>query len=100
MSISTAMPVAGRVTKIAYRKGAFHDARDVAAGAENERNAIALDTADGAVGVVQIAGRVARRIRCDLDRGPTSDRGPALRPDPVRLARRDLSAGGVRAVGA
>ncbi len=62
-------PVAGRVTKIAYRKGEFRDARDAAAGAENERNAIALDTGAGAVGLVQIAGRVARRIRCDLVEG-------------------------------
>jgi phosphatidylserine decarboxylase len=62
-------PVAGRVTKIVYRKGEFRDARDAAAGTENERNAIALDTPDGAVGVVQIAGRVARRIRCDLVEG-------------------------------
>jgi phosphatidylserine decarboxylase len=63
------MPVAGKVTRIAYRKGEFHDARDALAGSENERNAIALDTPDGAVGVVQIAGRVARRIRCDLVEG-------------------------------
>ena len=63
------VPVAGRVIRIAYRKGAFHDARDTAAGADNERNAIALDTPDGAVGLVQIAGRVARRIRCDLVEG-------------------------------
>lgn len=62
-------PVAGRVAKIAYRKGSFLDARDTAAGAENELNAIALDTPDGAVGLVQIAGRVARRIRCDLVEG-------------------------------
>jgi len=62
-------PLAGRVTRIAYRKGEFRDARETAAGSENERNAIALDTADGAVGLVQIAGRVARRIRCDLVEG-------------------------------
>jgi phosphatidylserine decarboxylase len=37
------------------------DARcETAAGSENERNAIALDTTEGAVGLVQIAGRVAR----------------------------------------
>lgn len=63
------LPVAGKVTKIAYRKGSFRDARDPLAGGENERNAIALATSDGAVAVVQIAGRVARRIRCDLNEG-------------------------------
>jgi phosphatidylserine decarboxylase len=61
--------VAGRVVKIAYRKGRFHDARDPAASAENERNAIALMTPQGPVALVQIAGRVARRIRCDLIEG-------------------------------
>jgi phosphatidylserine decarboxylase len=63
------MPIAGRVTRIVYRKGQFLDARDAAAGSENERNAITLDTPDGAACVVQIAGRVARRIRCDLVEG-------------------------------
>lgn len=63
------VPVAGRITRIAYRKGSFLDARSAAAGAENERNAIALDTPEGPVAVVQIAGRVARRIRCDLVEG-------------------------------
>ncbi len=63
------MPLAGRVIRIAYRKGAFRDARETAAGSENERNAITLDTTEGAVGLVQIAGRVARRIRCDLVEG-------------------------------
>ncbi len=62
-------PVAGRVTKIAYRKGGFRDARDPAASAENERNAIRLEALFGAAAVIQIAGRVARRIRCDLVEG-------------------------------
>jgi phosphatidylserine decarboxylase len=63
------LPVAGKVTKIAYRKGSFRDARDMQAGSENERNAIALAMPDGVAAVVQIAGRVARRIRCDLLEG-------------------------------
>jgi phosphatidylserine decarboxylase len=63
------VPLAGKITKMAYRKGTFRDARDALAGAENERNAIVLDTRDGAAALVQIAGRVARRIRCDLTEG-------------------------------
>jgi phosphatidylserine decarboxylase len=62
-------PIAGRVVRIVYRRGGFRDARETAAGSENERNAITLDTAEGAVGLVQIAGRMARRIRCDLIEG-------------------------------
>lgn len=56
--------VAGRVTRIVYRKGGFRDADD-----DNERNAIVLDTARGPMALVQIAGSVARRIRCDLTEG-------------------------------
>jgi phosphatidylserine decarboxylase len=63
------MPLAGKITKMVYRKGSFRDARDALAGQENERNAIALDTRDGAAALVQIAGRVARRIRCDVSEG-------------------------------
>jgi phosphatidylserine decarboxylase len=62
-------PMAGRVTRIGYRRGVFRDAGETAAGSENERNAITLDTAKGAVGLVQIAARMARRVRCDLVEG-------------------------------
>jgi phosphatidylserine decarboxylase len=61
--------VAGKVTKIVYRKGSFLDARDPESSARNERNAILVATTDGPAAVVQIAGRVARRIRCDLVEG-------------------------------
>ncbi|MGH6989528.1 MAG: phosphatidylserine decarboxylase [Stellaceae bacterium] len=61
--------LAGRVVKIAYRKGTFLDARNPAAGSANERNAIAFATPAGPAALVQIAGRVARRIRCELVEG-------------------------------
>ena len=61
--------VAGRVTRIAYRKGAFGAAREAPAGDENERNAIRVAGPLGATAQVQIAGRIARRIRCDLVEG-------------------------------
>lgn len=72
------LPVAGKVMRIVYSKGAFHDAREHRAGAENERNAIVLDAPEGAVAVVQIAGRVARRIRCDLTEGQNVIAGQRL----------------------
>jgi phosphatidylserine decarboxylase len=61
--------LAGRVEKIVYRKGTFLNARDPAASEANERNAIAFATPAGPIALVQIAGRVARRIRCDLVAG-------------------------------
>jgi phosphatidylserine decarboxylase len=55
-------PLAGRVTRIAYRPGKFLNADLDKASEDNERSGMVLDTAIGPVGVVQIAGLVARRI--------------------------------------
>ena len=48
----------------------------------------------GAIGVVQIAGLVARRILCWTKEGASVAAGAAHRHDPLRLAARRLSAGG------
>ena len=76
------IPVDGRVLAREYRAGKFLSADLDKAGAwktvqigreaseDNERTALLLETADGArVGVVQIAGLLARRIRCDVAPG-------------------------------
>jgi phosphatidylserine decarboxylase len=56
-------PVGGRVVKSAYRPGKFLNAELDKASDDNERNGIVIERADGRqVGVVQIAGLVARRI--------------------------------------
>lgn len=55
-------PVAGRIARIAYTPGLFLNAELDKASEDNERNALAIETASGMVGVVQIAGLVARRI--------------------------------------
>jgi phosphatidylserine decarboxylase len=69
-------PVAGRVTRIAYRPGKFVSANLDKASEDNERNALALRLPDGRdVGVVQIAGLVARRILCDVREGDSLDAG-------------------------
>lgn len=58
-------PVAGKVTEIAYRPGKFLNASLDKASEDNERNALAIELADGRrLAVVQIAGLVARRIVC------------------------------------
>jgi len=58
-------PIAGKVTAVAYRPGKFFNASLDKASEENERNALAIDLADGRrIAVVQIAGLVARRIVC------------------------------------
>jgi phosphatidylserine decarboxylase len=55
-------PLAGRVERVEHRPGLFLNAEDPAASADNERLSLLLATASGPVGVVQIAGLVARRI--------------------------------------
>jgi phosphatidylserine decarboxylase len=60
-------PVDGTVVNLAYRPGKFFNASLDKASEFNERQAVALRLADGRdLVVVQIAGLVARRIRCDL----------------------------------
>ena len=55
-------PVTGRIDRIAYRPGAFINAELDKASEDNERNALVISTPQGRIGVVQIAGLVARRI--------------------------------------
>jgi phosphatidylserine decarboxylase len=56
-------PVAGRIERMAYQPGAFVNADLDKASEGNERNGLVITTASGArIGVVQIAGLVARRI--------------------------------------
>ena len=64
------VPMAGVVTRIAYRHGAFVNASLDKASDQNERNAIALRLPDGQdMAVVQIAGLIARRILCGIKEG-------------------------------
>ncbi len=64
------IPVDGRVVAVAYRPGAFLSADLDKASEDNERNAVLVESTGGArVGVVQIAGLLARRIVCDVRPG-------------------------------
>jgi phosphatidylserine decarboxylase len=61
------IPASGRVTGLAYRPGKFFNASLDKASEHNERQSIRIATPQGpTIGVVQIAGLVARRIKCDL----------------------------------
>ena len=55
-------PVSGRVTRVAYKEGAFFNADLDKASEKNERNGFVIETVNGTVAAVQIAGLVARRI--------------------------------------
>ncbi len=62
-------PVAGRIDRISYRPGVFINAELDKASEDNERNALVISTPNGRIGVVQIAGLVARRIVCFVKEG-------------------------------
>ncbi len=62
-------PVAGRIDRIAYRPGAFINAELDKASEDNERNSLVISTPNGRIGVIQIAGLVARRIVCFVREG-------------------------------
>jgi phosphatidylserine decarboxylase len=63
-------PAEGEVAALSYRPGRFFNASLDKASELNERMSMRLATAAGPdLGVVQIAGLVARRIRCDVKPG-------------------------------
>lgn len=63
-------PMEGRITRLAYVPGAFLNAELDKASEDNERQALTLDVGTGQpIGVVQIAGLVARRIVKFVDEG-------------------------------
>jgi len=91
-------PVAGRIDRIAYRPGAFVNAELDKASEDNERNSLVISTANGRIGVIQIAGLVARRIVSFVREGQTIGAGErfglnkaAGRRRPDRGRRRDCS---------
>jgi phosphatidylserine decarboxylase len=72
-------PINGRVTALSYREGRFFNASFDKASQHNERMSIRIDPeekgdAEG-LAVIQIAGLVARRIKCDLVQGQQVRRG-------------------------
>lgn len=63
-------PVAGRISRSVYVPGAFVNAALDKASADNERRALVITTSGGLeIGVVQIAGLIARRIVTIKDEG-------------------------------
>ena len=79
-------PLAGTVKAVVYTPGKFLNAELDKASEGNERNGIVLDTRHGPVGVVQIAGLIARRIACFIGEG--DDLAPGERIGLIRFGSR------------
>ena len=70
------MPVAGKIEEVRYRAGKFVAAYKEEASQRNEQNALKIVDNDGrSLGVVQVAGVVARRIVCRVKPGDRLARG-------------------------
>ena len=60
-------PITGKVEKLHYRHGKFFNASLDKASVDNERQSVLLKTSNNQhIGLVQIAGLIARRIICNL----------------------------------
>ena len=68
-------PAAGRIERIAYRPGTFINAELDKASEDNERNSLVIASPNGRIGVIQIAGLVARRIVCFVREGQSIGAG-------------------------
>lgn len=70
------IPFDGVVKNVVYHPGQFLNASLDKASDLNERNTVVLETPSGAqMAFVQIAGLIARRIRCDIKAGDEVKRG-------------------------
>ena len=71
-------PVAGRIERIAYKPGTFINADLDKASEDNERNSFVIATGPTRIGVVQIAGLLARRIVCFSREGASVGAGERI----------------------
>ncbi len=70
------IPLGGAIIRLIYRPGRFFNASLDKASEHNERQGVVIATPDGSeIGLVQIAGLVARRILCGLNVGDVVQTG-------------------------
>lgn len=69
------IPMSGKITRIAYRKGTFSPAFVPKSSYANERNDITIKSDGRTLEVRQIAGIIARRICCWVQEGDNVERG-------------------------
>lgn len=70
------MPVTGTIEEIRYQRGKFMAAYRNEASAQNEQNALKIFAQEGQrLGIVQVAGVLARRIVCRAQPGDKLNRG-------------------------
>jgi phosphatidylserine decarboxylase len=71
-------PITGKIERIVYHAGAFLSADLDKASENNERNSLVIAAGKARIGVVQIAGLVARRIVCSVREGASVGAGERI----------------------
>lgn len=70
------VPMAGKIVKSIYHAGHFFNAADEKASDHNERQVLVIEDSEKVkIGVVQIAGLIARRILCEVTEGDKVETG-------------------------
>jgi phosphatidylserine decarboxylase len=71
-------PCHGTIKSISYQSGRFLNALDRRASTQNEQNVIEISLPSGRIYVVQIAGLLARRIKCFTESGKQVTQGERI----------------------
>ena len=71
-------PVRGSISEVQHKKGKFLAAFNHSASDENEQSNIHINSTEGLIKVKQIAGLLARRIRCYVKKGSHLNTGDKL----------------------
>jgi len=72
------MPLSGNIQSVKHKKGKFLSAFDHRASDENEQTEIIIDGDKVKIKVKQVAGLIARRIKCYAEPGSTMELGSRL----------------------
>ena len=71
-------PIGGIVKSIKYTKGSFFKAYDLEKSLSNEKNEIIIQSRELKIKVIQIAGFLARRIKCYVKKGQKVNKGDKI----------------------
>ncbi|MBI2656180.1 phosphatidylserine decarboxylase [Candidatus Woesearchaeota archaeon] len=71
-------PIQGIVTSVKYKKGTFFKAYSLEKSLENEKNEIVIENKKLKVKVIQIAGFLARRIKCYVKKNQNLNKGQKI----------------------
>lgn len=71
-------PIEGKIVSVKHKAGKFFMAFDIEKSLLNESNEIIMDTKIGKIKIIQIAGFVARRIRCYVEKNQKINKGEKI----------------------